>query len=243
MLRKSLCGVILVLALGWAARGGEKIRVVVVTGGHGFNAKAFYSLFEGYDDIEFVRAPQKDHSELFEDVSNWPYDVIVLYNMTQRISDKRRSNFVALLKKGVGLVVLHHALAAFQNWPEFKKIVGGKYYLRPTVEDGVNHPRSAYKHGVRFKVKVADPKHPVTAGIGDFEIHDETYRGYFVDPSVHVLLTTDEPSSGKVLAWAKTYENARVCYIQLGHDANAYSNPAYRKFIYQAIRWAAGHSR
>lgn len=240
MVRKIAFAAVVLVGLSLWCLGGEKIKVVVVTGGHGFNAKAFYALFEGYDDIEFTRAPQKDHSELFEDVSEWPYDVIVLYNMTQKISPKRQANFVGLLKKGVGLVVLHHALAAFQDWPEYKKIVGGKYYLKPTVEDGVKHPRSGYKHGVRFKIKVADPKHPVTAGIEDFEILDETYRGYVVDPSVHVLLTTEEPTSAKVLAWAKTYEKARVCYIQGGHDAHAYSNPSYRKFVVQAIRWAAG---
>jgi len=56
----------------------DPINVVVVTGGHGFDHDPFLALFEGYDDITYVEAEQKDHSELFEDISDWDYDVIVL---------------------------------------------------------------------------------------------------------------------------------------------------------------------
>jgi len=97
---------------------GEKdrmIKVAVVTGGHDFEEEEFLSLFAGHKDIEYVHVPQSDHSEIFEDISQWPYDVIVLYNMTQQISPRRRANFVKLLEDGVGLVVLHHAILAFQE--------------------------------------------------------------------------------------------------------------------------------
>ena len=33
----------------------EKIKMVVITGGHEFEQKPFLSLFEGYEDIEYVR--------------------------------------------------------------------------------------------------------------------------------------------------------------------------------------------
>ncbi len=59
----------------------DPIKVVVVTGGHDFEHDPFFKLFQGYSDIQYVEAAQKDHSELFEDISNWDYDVIVLYNM------------------------------------------------------------------------------------------------------------------------------------------------------------------
>ncbi len=62
------------------------------------------SMFEGYADIAYTHAPQKDESELFEDIGNWPYDVIVFYNLTQQISDQRRANFLALTDRGVGIL-------------------------------------------------------------------------------------------------------------------------------------------
>ena len=70
-------------------------------------------------------------------------------------------------------------------------------------------------------------------------IEDETYHGLWLDPEAHVLLTTTEPTSDRALAWWKTYAKARTCCIQLGHGPAIYSDPNYRQFVYQAIRWAA----
>jgi len=60
-----------------------------------------------------------------------------------------------------------------------------------------------------------------------------------VSEQCHPLLTTDEPESNKVIAWAKTYKVARVVYIQSGHDHFAYENPNYQQIVRQAIRWTA----
>ena len=57
---------------------------------------------------------------------------------------------------------------------------------------------------------------------------------------MHALFTTDEPSSDKTIGWVKTYANAKVFYIQSGHDQTAYQNPNYRTMVVRAIRWTAG---
>lgn len=245
---KWICAAALVAALGWAAVGmgaadkatDAKINVVVVTGGHGFEEKPFLAVFETMDGITFTHAPQKDDSELFEDTSQWKYNVIVLYNMGQKISEKRRKNFMALLQKGVGVVTMHHALACWQDWPDFaNKIVGGKFYLKDTEENGVVRKTSGYKHGVDFTVHIEDPNHPITKGLKDFAIHDETYCRYSVSPKVHVITTTDEPTCEKAIGWTLGCGPARTCYLINGHDAKAYENPNYLKLVSNAIRWAA----
>ncbi len=96
-------------------------------------------------DIQFVEAAQKDHSELFENIGNWDYDVIVLYNMTQTISEKRQKNFKALLEKGVGLVALHHAEGAFNTWEDYRKIIGVRYPLKPQDIDGMHFATATYR--------------------------------------------------------------------------------------------------
>lgn len=60
-----------------------------------------------------------------------------------------------------------------------------------------------------------------------------------MDPKVKVLLSTDEKTSEKAIAWCHAYKNAKVCFIQLGHDAKAYANPAYPALVSNAIRWVA----
>jgi len=226
-------------AAGPADSPAKPIRAVVVTGGHGFDQQAFPKLFEGHPDIVCEFKPQKDDSEIFEDVAEWPYNVVVLYNMTQKISEKRRQDFLALLDRGVGLVVLHHAIAAFQDWPEFEKIIGTRYYLKETVVDGVKHLRGAYRHDVDFAIHVEDPEHPITTGLADFEVRDEGYRNQTYAPDNHLLLSTDNAASEKPIAWVRTYRNARVFCTVIGHGPQAFTSEPFRRVVTRAIRWTA----
>jgi len=218
----------------------KKIKVVVVTGGHGFEKKPFFTMFDSFGDIEYTSVHLQDDSEIFEDISNWDYDVIVLYNMTQNISPKRQKNFVKLLRQGVGLVALHHSIGAFQQWGQYRKIIGAKYYLKDMVEGGVEHKASKYKEGLDINIHVKDKKHPITQTITDFTIHDETYKNQVFERDNHVLLTTDHPTSDKPVCWVRHYGRARVFYIQMGHGPGAYANANYRRLVIRAIKWCAG---
>lgn len=213
------------------------LNVVVLTGGHSFDQKVFPKLFEGHDNLTFEFVDLKDHSEVFEDISGFKYDVIVLYNMTQKISEKRRANFLALLDRGVGLVPLHHSICAYQEWPEYNRIIGARYFQKPETLDGRDYPKSTYKHDLDMPIKVVDTSHPITRGVKDFVLHDEAYKGQWIDPKAHLLLTTSHPDSDAPIAWCKTYRNARVCTIQLGHGPQAFTDPNYRLLLSQTIRW------
>ena len=229
----------------------DKIRVLLVTGGHAFERPQFFKVFEDNKEITFEavehpnpkdkNAPASDPfaAKVRPDAAK-AYDVIVLYDMWQKISDETKADFVALLKGGKGLVVLHHAIANYQEWEEYPKISGARYYLKPTMVNGVEKPRSLWKHDVEMKVRIADPKHPVARGMKDFDIHDESYKGYDIRPEMKPLLTTDQPLNSPTLAWTHTYGKARVVYLQLGHDHFAYENPNFCQLVAQAIRWTAG---
>ncbi len=221
------------------AAGAKKLNVVVLTGGHHFVERDFVKLFQGYDDIAYKHLAQKVGGEVFEDITDWPYDVIVLYNLNQHMTPKQQENFLKLLDKGVGLVILHHAIGAYDSWPLFAKISGVKYHFEPWEQNGVRMERSGWKEGLNIRVHVVDPSHPITRGMKDYDLLDETYCRFTVAPGVHALLTTDAPTSDKTIAWTKSYGNARVFFIQSGHDRMAYENPNYRKIVVRAIRWAA----
>jgi hypothetical protein len=233
-----LAAVLLVASPAVAAEDG-KIRVLLIAGGHDYETNAFHAMFRANAEITFEAFTHPKAHARWRPEAATNYDVIVLYDMWQKITDEAKADLVNFLKSGKGLVSLHHSIANYQTWPEWNRIVGGRYYLDKTVVDGVEKPRSIWKHDVKFKVTVADPRHPVTRGVSNFEIHDETYGLFDMAADSHLLLTADEPTSAKNIGWARTYEGARVVYLQLGHDHFAYENPNYRRLVQQAIRWVA----
>jgi len=222
-----------------SGKQNEKVKAVVITAGHGFQKEPFFEIFDSFDNIEYNHFPLKDDSEIFEDISNWDYDVIVLYNMTQQISPKRRRNFLKLLNRGVGVVALHHCIAAFEDWSEYRKIIGGIYFLHAKQENGIAYKPSTYKHDVDFKIHVEDTSHPVTKGMSDFTIHDETYKNCVFEKDNQVLLSTNHPTSDTPLCWVRQYDRARIFYIQMGHGPSAYADKNYRRVVSRAIRWCA----
>jgi type 1 glutamine amidotransferase len=231
--------VLAALLTALSAPAAEKIRVLWVVGGHDFQTNQFHQMLQANAEITYEMVQHPNAQARWQPANAGQYDVLLFYDMWQNITDEAKTNLLNWLKAGKGLVVLHHAMANYQKWPEYEQIIGGRYYLQKTLVNGVEKAQSVYKHDVRFKVKIADPNHPITRGLQDFDIRDETYGRYEVQPQSQVLLTTDEPTSTPKIGWIKNYGTARVVYLQLGHDHFAYENPHYRRLLAQAIRWSA----
>lgn len=232
-----LCG--LIFAWNSVAADAPKLRVLVVTGGHDFEREAFFDVFKSNPDISYIEVQHPKAHEYSTPARASEYDVVLLYDLWQDISADAKSDFENLIKSGKGLVATHHCLASYQAWPEYTRIIGGKYYLQPYKENGQDKPASTYKHDVDMKVHVVDSKHPVTKGLSDFQIHDEAYGFFSVIPGMTPLLTTTEPLSSPTIAWCQNYGKARVVYLELGHDHLSYTNSNYRKLISQSIQWVA----
>jgi type 1 glutamine amidotransferase len=215
------------------------IRVMVITGNHAFNKDAFHEMMESLgDNITYDLAELPQAYDYFLLQNREKYDVLLFYHMYQEIDGEQKRNLTECLRNGKPLIALHHSICAYDNWPEYYKILGGKYFQSESrPEGGKMEPGSGYT-GKKFIVKISNPNHPVTKGIKDFEITDETYKGYYVEDGVTPLLTTIEPTSTPVIGWTKKYGKARVITLQSGHDAPAYGNESFRKILKQAIEWA-----
>jgi len=215
-----------------------QIRILVITGGHDYQKDQFNQMLSGLGENITCQVEELPAAyDMFLPQNRGKYDVLVFYHMWQDITDEQAKVFSECIGNGKPLVVLHHSICAFDNWPEYLNIIGGKYFHKPTLINGKEYPACSYIHDVHFRVKIADKDHPVTAGLNDFEIFDETYKGYYVDPGVTPLLTTDEQSSYPVIGWAKTYGKARVVTLQSGHDVPTFENPNFRKLLKQSIEW------
>jgi len=216
----------------------DPVRVLLITGGHGYDKEPFDAFMKSLPGITVTEVKHPNALAMFRPENRSSYDVVLFYDMPEAISEQEKKDFTDCLKAGKGMVVWHHAYCSYQGWPEYQNIIGGRYHQKPwTDSKGVAHPASTYEHDVKFRVKVADKKHPVTKGIQDFDILDETYGKGSVNPGVHVLLTTEEPTSTPAVAWTNRYGKSNIVTILLGHDNHAWTNPDFVKLLTQAIMW------
>ncbi|MFO1446804.1 MAG: ankyrin repeat domain-containing protein [Opitutaceae bacterium] len=186
-------------------------------------------------------------------------DVVVLYSdglaghVARGKGDALRQRF----KAGKALVVLHFALEPPDDDPELKAVifdaVGGRFEAGWSVNPTWTVLTPAW------------PAHPVTQGLGAFEIEDEWYyhlrfrEGAGVQPLLSVLppvgsLGQDGPRSGnpavraalaggeaQTLAWIATSPGgARGFGFTGGHFHRNWYQPAFRRLVVNGIVWAAG---
>ncbi len=216
------------------------LRVIVLTGGHDFDRKEFFALFDSLPNIRWEERQQPQANAIWLGDTLRAYDAVVLYDMWQQISEAQQQGMIRWLREeGKGLVALHHSIASYQHWDEYARIIGARYFLdKGKAPDGKEFAPSSYHHDIRFTVRVADKNHPVTKGLPEqFEIEDETYKGFWLAPTVHKLLVTDHELSDPCVAWAHRYGKAKVVFIQLGHGPSAYRHPAYRRLVHNALSW------
>ena len=187
-------------------------KVLVVTKGHPFDHNAFHAVFDANPDVvaTFVEHPAAQVILRPENVT--AYDALVFYDMmgipvgpdamaaAQPPADYVRS-IEALLDRGVGLVLLNHALVQWPLWPLWQEITGSTFRLTQGEVNGVVVPGSGYRGGggephrnATHRLSPVDAPHPVTRGLeAGFEITDELYlrTPLPATPDIVALLTSD----------------------------------------------------
>ena len=235
-------GAFFVSSLGFCA---EPIRLLFVDRGHPYDEAAFDELLASFgSELAVTRCHLPLDQKMLSPKLAETIDVVLFYDQDQTpLSDEDQANYAALFESGVGIFALHHHLSAHPEWPDFWRLTGGCYVFEQNrVIDGKELPLGFYDHDQTIDVTVSDCAHPITEGVDDFTICDETYGNAYVAPNAQVLLSTDHEKSTKQLAWLWNEHVSPVLTLMLGHDAKAYENPQFRQIFIQAIRWLAAES-
>jgi len=157
------------------------------------------------------------------------------------LDDKQKAELLAFVHdEGKGFVAGHTALTAFESWPEFGDLLGGRY-------DG--HPWGSAPGTVINEA----PDFPATRHFpATLNIADEFYQPKaFSRDKARVLLRLDASkmppnaeyhgTNGDMpLVWAKTYGKGRVFYSSFAHDAATWDNRNVRQMYFEALKWALG---
>jgi uncharacterized protein len=155
------------------------------------------------------------------------------------LDSQQRSELAAFVHdQGKGFVAAHVALTAFEGWPEFGELLGGRYD---------EHPWNTASGTVINE----DPSFPATKHFpATFPLVDEFYQAKdFSRDKAHVLLRLDVskmPANPQLrnmdfpLAWVKTYGKGRVFYSSLGHAPETWDNRNIAQMYFEAIKWVLG---
>ena len=153
----------------------------------------------------------------------------------------QRTELAAFVRdEGKGFVAAHTALGAFESWPEFGEMLGGRYDDHPwNVASGT--------------IVNEDPSFPATKHFpASFPFVDEFYQTKeFSRDKLRVLLRLDVskmPPNPRLrrtdgdlpLAWARMYGKGRVFYSSLGHATETWDNRDVAQMYFEAIKWSLG---
>ncbi len=218
-----------------ASGGGSELRVAVVTGGHAFDVPGFYQMLRELPGVDAYPQHLEHFSSSSQEIRD-AYDAVVFYGMDQGVPEEEgrraagnpRAAIERITAQGQGVVVLHHALLAWEKWDFWNQLTG------------FDNRNFSYKEGLSLSGNTASDQHAVTQDLDDFEILDEGYvlKGDY-DAKGTILLTVQHDNSMEQVAWARQHGKSRVFCLALGHDDQSWSNPGFLATLQRGIAWSA----
>lgn len=165
--------------------------------------------------------------------------IIPIVTMSTITPEQREPVSQAVADHGVGLAGCHGGMCdAFRNDTEWQFMTGGQWVAHPGND------------GVRYTINICQSNpHPITEGLGDFEVASEQYYLH-TDPGNNVLATTRFPWPGVAgphaenpcdmpQIWTKSWGKGRVYYNALGHHCDVLEAPVPRELMRRGFLWAA----
>lgn len=149
-----------------------------------------------------------------------------------QLDPKRHAALKRLAQRKGGIVALHWAVGATNA-----QYIDGQLELLGGTRGG---PQRKYQV-LETDVKIADRKHPITAGLSDFRVRDEFYyRLDFVKPagSIHRLLTARIDDNDETICWSWERPDGGRSFGFVGlHFHSNWQRAEYRRLVMQGILW------
>ena len=232
-MRVRVLAIVLVLAvlaaLCGAAFAGEcakpvaKSKVLLMVGGPYHDNAELYPILQKFleDTGDFTVTLSRDLDQFkAENIKN--YDLVVMYTTRLTPTKEQEQGLVDFVANGKGFVGIHCATDTFRESDAYWKLVGGRFRT----------------HGhLLFKVNITGKSHPIVKGMSSFEINDESYSDDF-HPDSKVIVLARRDMDSEPAAWVQYYGKGRVFVTGLGHDKEAWDNPAFQELVTRGSEWA-----
>ncbi len=221
-----LLGVIVAVGILPAADSSKKIKVMFFRGGGGHDWKncspIMKSVLEKTNDFEVTFTENLD--DLKERIKQ--FDIIMQYTDGMDPTKEQENGLCDFVQNGGGYVGIHCTTASFQKCDRYWEMCSGRF--------------AGHGSG-KFTVYIYDHEHPITRGMKDFEIQDESYtHDYHRNAQMRSLTRMNRGNERQSMGWVSSYGKGRVFYTSNGHDRQAWVNPHFQRLVVRGAYWAAG---
>jgi type 1 glutamine amidotransferase len=152
------------------------------------------------------------------------------------IDASQKAELLEFVKSGKGFIMCHVGLTAFESWPEWPEISGGRF---------AGHSISGAQTVIN-----ESPTSPFTKQFGaSFPMSDEWYLPKDYDRTkIDVLLRLNvapddsraAPGGDYPLAWTMMCGQGRVFWGTFGHANEIWDNRNVQQFFFEGTKWALG---
>lgn len=220
-----LLGIIAAAGILVAANADKKIKVMFLRGGgiHDWRncTPILASVLEKTNDFEVTFTENLD--DLKEHIEQ--FDIIIQYTTGMQLTKEQEKGLCDFIQNGGGYVGIHSASDSFKNADRYWEMLGGRF---------------AGHGGGKYTVYIYDRDHPITKGMRDFEIQDETYsHNYHRNAQMRSLTRMNRGNERQSMSWVSSYGKGRVFYTGNGHGREAWTNPHFQRLVVRAAYWAA----
>lgn len=176
-------------------------------------------------------------------------DLIVQTNTMSTIKPEEFTGLRQAIENGTGLGGWHGGIAdSYRNNADYLQLIGGQFAAHPGKRPEERKGEQADNY-VPYTVNMlpAAADHPITCGIGDFELLTEQYW-VLHDDYIDVLATTTQavrswdPWNRPVTSpaiWTRQWGRGRIFVCTPGHRVEVIRNPNVRTIIERGLLWAA----
>ena len=176
-------------------------------------------------------------------------DLVVQCNTMNTIEKEEFEGLRAAVEAGTGLAGWHGGIAdSYRNNSDYLTLIGGQFGCHPgkaPEERTGGQPDNYVPYTVNMLPAAAE--HPITQGIGDFDLVTEQYW-VLSDDYVDVLATTTQavrawdPWNRPVTSpaiWTRQWGKGRIFVATPGHNVEVLQDTNVKTIIERGLLWAA----
>jgi len=177
-------------------------------------------------------------------------DLIVQCYTMGTIQREQLAGLRAAIVAGTGMAGWHGGIAdSYRDASDYLHLIGGQFACHPGKDPALITGPGPEDNHVPYTVNMlpAAVDHPITQGLGDFDLVTEQYW-VLHDPYIDVLATTTQqvrpwdPWHREVTSpaiWTRQWGKGRIFVTTPGHSLDVLHHPTLRTIIERGLLWAS----